>query len=85
MGYLEVLELSKQILLLGQLDSVRTVNSQWEEAYNSSTDLIKPYYKLISSVPVYPSYKTTSSRQKPQANPKRNVVCKICSCAANFT
>ena len=29
MGYLEVLELSMQILLLGQLASVRTVNSQW--------------------------------------------------------
>jgi hypothetical protein len=29
MGYLKVLELSKQILLLGLLASVRTVNSQW--------------------------------------------------------
>jgi hypothetical protein len=29
LGYLEVLELSMQILLLGQLASVRTVNSQW--------------------------------------------------------
>ncbi len=29
MGYLEVLEFSKQILILGQLASVRTVNSQW--------------------------------------------------------
>jgi hypothetical protein len=28
-GYLEVLELSMQILLLGQLDSVLTVSSQW--------------------------------------------------------
>jgi hypothetical protein len=29
LGYLEVLELSMQILLLGQLASVRTVNFQW--------------------------------------------------------
>jgi hypothetical protein len=29
LGYLEVLELSMQILLLGQLASVRTVDSQW--------------------------------------------------------
>jgi hypothetical protein len=29
LGYLEVLELSMQILLLGQLAGVRTVNSQW--------------------------------------------------------
>jgi hypothetical protein len=30
LGYLEVLELSMQILILGQLASVRTVNSHWE-------------------------------------------------------
>ena len=29
LGYLEVLKLSMQILLLGQLDSVLTVSSQW--------------------------------------------------------
>ncbi len=29
LGYLKVLELSMQILLLGQLASVHTVNSQW--------------------------------------------------------
>jgi hypothetical protein len=29
LGYLEVLELSMQILLLGHVASVRTVNSQW--------------------------------------------------------
>jgi hypothetical protein len=29
LGYLEVLDLSMQILLLGQLASFRTVNSQW--------------------------------------------------------
>ncbi len=34
LGYLEVLELSMQILLLGQLASVQTVNSQWGKRYN---------------------------------------------------
>jgi hypothetical protein len=29
LGYLEVLELYMEFLLLGQLASVRTVNSQW--------------------------------------------------------
>ncbi len=31
LGYLEALALSMQILLLGQLASVRTLNSQWGE------------------------------------------------------
>jgi hypothetical protein len=39
LGYLKVLKLSMQILLLEQLASVRTVNFQWGEGYNSSTDL----------------------------------------------
>jgi hypothetical protein len=29
LGYLEVLELFMELLLFGQLDSVRNVNSQW--------------------------------------------------------
>jgi hypothetical protein len=33
LGYLKVLELSMEILLLGQLASVRTFNSQWGEKH----------------------------------------------------
>ncbi len=36
LGNLEVLKLSMQILLLGQLASVRTVNSQWGRRIQSS-------------------------------------------------
>jgi len=38
LGYQKVLELSMQILLHGQLASVRTVKAQWGKRYNSSID-----------------------------------------------
>jgi hypothetical protein len=72
-GYLEVLEFSKQILLLGQLASVVPALStpNGEEGYNSSNILQTHQYSSCASkleVHIQPT--------KPQANPKRNVVCK---------
>jgi hypothetical protein len=74
LDYLEVLELSMQILLLGQLASVRTVNFQRGRGYNSSTDL---YPNTITSIQLqciqaaspHLANKTTS---KPL---NRNIVC----------
>ncbi len=52
--------ISKQILLLGRLASVRTVNSQWGRRIQL---LYWPYYKLINTAPVHLSQKHTSRRQ----------------------
>ncbi len=52
---LEVLEFSTQVLLLGQLASVRTVNSQWRRRIQLLYWL-KPYYTLINTAPVHPSF-----------------------------
>jgi hypothetical protein len=73
LGYLEVLELSMQILLLGQLASVRTVNTNWGRGYNSSTDS-NP--NTISSIQLqYIQAASPHLADKTTSNPNRNVVC----------
>ncbi len=69
LGYLEVLELSMHILLLGQLASVRTATTNGGEGYNSHTDF-NP-----NTISHQYSSNPTSSRQKQKQNPNRNVVC----------
>ncbi len=69
LGYLEVLELPVQILLLGQLASVRTVNSLWGRRYNSTTDLSpitnsSIQLQCVQARSPHPADKTTG---KPQA------------------
>ncbi len=70
LGYLEVLELSKQILLLRQLAIVPAQSTpNEEEEYNSSNDL-NPYYKLVNSAPLHLSYTSPNPADKTTSKPQ---------------
>ncbi len=75
LGYLEALELSMQILLLGHLASVRTANSQWGRRIQFLYER-KPLIKnIINTAPMHPSCKPTfGSQNHKKANPNRYIV-----------
>ncbi len=68
LGYLKVLELSVQILFLGRLASVRSVNSQWGRRIQFLF-WFKHYYNHISIAPMHPRCKPTYGRQNHKQTP----------------